>query len=130
VERDSPVDGAFLVVCMDPARAEATAAEARARRILYYAHDRPDLSDLAMPALARRGALQIAVATDGTSPALAGVLRAELQRLLDEAGPDLERLLDELGAARPRIAETRGRRGIEGRIVVSGLPGPVGMRGL
>jgi siroheme synthase-like protein len=92
--------GAAIVFAIDAARADEVTRDARAAGALAYALDQPALSDLAMPAVAKRGALQIAVTTDAQAPALARRLRTELQRLLDEAGPELDRLLRELEAER------------------------------
>ena len=88
----------------DPALDRRVAADARAARALAYAHDQPAASDLAFPALARRGPLSLTVATDGVAPAVAGRLRQELERLLAAAGTALDRLLAEYQherAARP-----------------------------
>ncbi|RMH44519.1 MAG: hypothetical protein D6689_02175 [Deltaproteobacteria bacterium] len=97
--------GAFLVLLPaslpEPA-ARRIAADARRRGVLVYAEDRPDLSDLAMPAVARRGAVAVAVSTDGVAPALAARLRDDLQTQLDAAGGDLDRLVDGFEAARGR----------------------------
>jgi uroporphyrin-III C-methyltransferase/precorrin-2 dehydrogenase/sirohydrochlorin ferrochelatase len=96
----SDVDGAFLVLCLDATAGEAVSRDARRAGALVWVEDRPALSDFAMPALARRGAVSIAVATDGLAPALARRLRQELQRLLDEAGPALDGFVAILTSAR------------------------------
>jgi precorrin-2 dehydrogenase/sirohydrochlorin ferrochelatase len=93
--RPELLQGAFVVFCFDADRAPAVSRDARAAHALFYAPDRPDLSDFAMPAVARRGAISLAASTDGEAPALAARLRAELQRLLDEA-PGLDALVDDL----------------------------------
>lgn len=99
-------DGAWLVaVHLDgpsPAAAspEVIAADARARGALVYVHDRPDLSDFAMPGIAARGPLQVAVSSDAVAPALTRRLRAELARLLDDAGDRLDGLIAELRSVR------------------------------
>lgn len=79
-----------------------TVAVARAAGCLTYAHDFPAESDFAMPALARRGPLQIAIATDGVAPALSRRIRQELSRLLDAAGTHLDDLIAKLAAIRAR----------------------------
>lgn len=104
------------------------AADARAAGALAYAHDQPGVSDFALPAVARRGPLTITVATDGRAPALARRLRAELARLLADAGPSLDALLAELQRRRaalppgPERAEAlrhlADRLRIDGSIVV------------
>jgi uroporphyrin-III C-methyltransferase / precorrin-2 dehydrogenase / sirohydrochlorin ferrochelatase len=102
--------GVFLVLAVtgDPARDREIAAAARAAGCLAYAHDQPEISDFAMPAVARRGALSIAVSTDGIAPALARRLREELDRLLAAAGPRLDALLHELARGRATmLAEGR-----------------------
>src|SRR5688500_3200733 len=55
--------GTFLVLAAtgDPALDRRIAADARARGALAYAQDQPAVSDLAMPAIARRGPLTLAI---------------------------------------------------------------------
>jgi precorrin-2 dehydrogenase / sirohydrochlorin ferrochelatase len=108
--RAEALAGAFVVIAHDgddQFNVEVAAA-ARAAGALAYAHDRPDLSDFAMPALVRRGPLTIAIATDNAAPALARRLREELTRLLDGAGDALDRLVEHL--ERRRGALPRGQR--------------------
>src|SRR5690349_21030536 len=92
--------GALVVFAIDAARADEVTRDARAAGALAYAIDQPDLSDLAMPALARRGPLQIAISTDAQAPALARRVRGELQRLLDESGVAIDTLIAALEAER------------------------------
>jgi siroheme synthase-like protein len=105
---------------------ERAAQVARARGCLVYLHDRPEVSDFAMPAISRRGPLQIAISTDAVAPALARRLREELDRVVTAAGRALDALLDRLEARRAELpAERRGelykeasRLRIEGQITV------------
>jgi precorrin-2 dehydrogenase/sirohydrochlorin ferrochelatase len=83
--------------------AEDLARIARGAQALVYVTDRPDLSDFALPALVRRGSLQIAVSTDGDAPALARRFREELARLIVAGGPELDALLDELTRVRAEL---------------------------
>ena len=93
------LSGTYLVVA-------ATAAvevnheifrEAEARGILCNAVDDPDYCHFFYPSVVRRGALQIAISTEGLSPALAQRLRRELEV---QFGPEYEPWLNWLGAAR------------------------------
>src|SRR5258705_12799923 len=52
--------GAAVVFAIDAARAGEVTRDARAAGALAYALDQPALSDLAMPAVARRGSPQLA----------------------------------------------------------------------
>lgn len=95
----------------DPALDRRVAADARARGCLCYAHDQPAISDFAMPAVARRGPLALAISTDALAPALARRLRGELQAALDQAGEALDRLVADLTAIRAEMpAATRQAR--------------------
>jgi precorrin-2 dehydrogenase/sirohydrochlorin ferrochelatase len=53
-----------------------------------------------MPALVRRGTLRLALSTEEASPALAGRLRGELERLFDDR---FVRFLEWMGALRERL---------------------------
>jgi precorrin-2 dehydrogenase/sirohydrochlorin ferrochelatase len=75
-------------------------AEARRRGVLCNVVDVPELCDFYYPAVARRGALQIAVSTSGQSPALAQRLRKELE---EQFGPEYEAWLQQLGEEREKL---------------------------
>lgn len=85
----------------DRDRDRQLATAARDRKILAYAHDQPDESDFAMPAVARRGPLAIAISTDGAAPALARRLRELLEIAVDSAS--LDALVAELVALREQL---------------------------
>lgn len=124
----SALAGAFVVIANDDDDAfnRQVAAAARADGALAYAHDQPDASDFAMPALVGRGPLSIAISTDNVAPVLARRLREELTRLLESSGVALDRLIDRLEARRQELP--RGQRGelyriasrlrIAGRLVI------------
>ncbi len=126
--RADALAGAALVFVTDAERAQAVVADARRAGALVHVLDRPDLSDLAMPALARRGPITLAVSTSALAPVLARRVREELERLLLTGGPALDALVEELARMRDRLpAEARrqqlgalaDRLHIDGRITVA-----------
>jgi len=100
--QSSDLDGQFLVVVATSSRTlnQAIFREARQRNILCNAVDDPEHCDFYYPAVVRRGALQIAISTDGLSPALAQRLRRELE---GQFGPEYAGWLQELGEARKQL---------------------------
>lgn len=98
------LDGVFLAVAATalPALNERIFQEARRRRVLCNVVDDPARCDFYYPALVRRGALQIAISTNGRSPALAQRLRKELEHEFD---PVYESWVEDLGTARQRLFE-------------------------
>ena len=96
------LDGMFLVVAatFSPELHEQIHAEAQLRGVLCNVVDVPELCDFYYPAVARRGALQIAVSTSGESPALAQRLRKELE---EQFGPEYEIWLQQLGEEREKL---------------------------
>jgi precorrin-2 dehydrogenase/sirohydrochlorin ferrochelatase len=70
---------------------------AEERGILCNAVDDPDYCHFYYPSVVRRGALQIAISTEGLSPALAQRLRIELE---SQFGPEYGLWLEWLGAVR------------------------------
>ena len=95
------LDGAFLVVAAT-SRTEVNDLvfrEARQRGILCNVVDDPERCDFYYPAVVRRGRLQIAISTEGASPALAQRLRQELEHQFSTC----------YGAWLEELAETRRR---------------------
>lgn len=76
---------------------------AKTERCLLWSMDLPEYSTIMMPALVKRGALRMAISTSGTAPALAKVLRANLEELFDE---EFDQFLDWLGALREELKST------------------------
>ncbi len=84
----SDLDAARLVVTAtdDPAVNAAVSAEALRRGIWVNSADDPANCTFTLPAVARDGAVTVAVSTGGASPALASHLRGEIERWLEEIG--------------------------------------------
>jgi precorrin-2 dehydrogenase/sirohydrochlorin ferrochelatase len=111
--REGDLEGAAVAfVAVDDAETSARAAsDARAVRVPVNVADRPEMCDLLVPSVLRRGRLAIAVSTGGASPAWARRLR---ERLEGEIGPEWGRLMDALASVRAglmeEIADPRRRR--------------------
>jgi siroheme synthase-like protein len=86
----------------DLAAARAVAEDARALKVPLNVADRPGLCTFISPAVVKRGALQIAISTGGASPALAKILRQELEQSF---GQEYAMLLTILAQARTRLRE-------------------------
>lgn len=84
--REGDLAGADLAfVATDAGEVNATVArEARERQIWINAADDPARCTFILPALVRRGDLTVAVATGGSSPALARAIREELEAYLTD----------------------------------------------
>jgi uroporphyrin-III C-methyltransferase/precorrin-2 dehydrogenase/sirohydrochlorin ferrochelatase len=92
------LDGKALVVAAVPADvASGIFVEARSRGVLCNSVDDPDHCDFYYGAVVNRGDLQIAISTNGQSPALAQRLRQELEH---QFGPEYADWLTRLGDAR------------------------------
>jgi precorrin-2 dehydrogenase/sirohydrochlorin ferrochelatase len=87
----------------DLALAKSLYELAKAERFLVWSMDQPAYSTLLMPALVKRGPLRLAISTSGTAPALARVLRENLESLFDE---EFDQFLDWLGALREELKKT------------------------
>src|SRR5215470_13656996 len=95
----SDLNGIFLVIAATNIRElnASVFAEADKRNILCNSVDDIDHCHFYYGSIVQRGDLQIAISTNGKSPALAQRLRRELQ---DQFGPEYAAWLDWLGAAR------------------------------
>lgn len=76
---------------------------AKTERCLVWSMDLPEYSTMLMPALVKRGNLRVAISTSGTAPALAKVLRENLESLFDE---EFDQFLDWLGVLREELKST------------------------
>ena len=99
------LDGVFLVVAATSSVEvnDAVYREAQQRQILCNVVDDPKRCDFYYPAVVRRGALQVAISTEGQSPALAQRLRRELEKQLT---PVYAGWLEGLGNARKKLFAT------------------------
>ena len=98
----SDLEGSFLVIAATNSR-DLNAAifrEAGRRKILCNVVDDPEYCDFYYPAVVRRGDLQIAISTNGQSPALAQRIRRELEI---QFGPEYGEWLNELGQVRQQL---------------------------
>jgi len=96
------LDGTFLAVVATPSR-DLNARifdEANRRGVLCNVVDDPPLCDFYYPAVVRRGDLQIAISTNGRSPALAARLRRDLEQ---QFGAEYSVWVEELGREREKI---------------------------
>jgi precorrin-2 dehydrogenase/sirohydrochlorin ferrochelatase len=79
---------------------ESIYREAEQRGVLCNVVDVPDYCDFYYSAVVQRGDLQIAISTNGKSPALAQKIRQQLER---QFGPGYSRWVAELGATRKLV---------------------------
>jgi siroheme synthase-like protein len=96
------LEGAFLVIAATsvPGVNETVFRDAEARGILCNAVDDTEHCHFYYGAVVQRGDLQIAISTNGKSPALAQRIRQELE---EKFGPEYEAWLQWLGTAREAL---------------------------
>jgi len=107
------IKGAYLVISATDDRAvnEAVSNAAGREDILVNVVDDPQLCDFILPSIVQKGALQIAISTGGTSPALARKVRIDLDR---DFGNEYALFLELLGELRKRVLE-KGRPSSENK---------------
>lgn len=111
---------AVLVIAAtnDPAVNEQVYRDCQELEILCNVVDEPRLCDFFVPAVVKRGDLQIAIGTEGYCPAYAGHLRQKLEIMFTE---EHGRFLAELERARreiiDQIPESADRKAILGKLV-------------
>jgi len=92
------LDGALLCVASsaDAVTRSAIAREARRRRVLVNVMDDIENCDWAAPSIVRRGDLVLAISTGGASPALARMIRIELEDRFGTEWSDVLGVLKEI----------------------------------
>jgi precorrin-2 dehydrogenase/sirohydrochlorin ferrochelatase len=98
----SDLNGVFLVIAATSSRQvnETVFREAQQRNILCNVVDDPEHCNFYYPAVVRRGDFQLAISTNGHSPALAQRIRRELEI---QFGPEYGEWLVELGKVRQQL---------------------------
>ncbi|MGB5687428.1 MAG: bifunctional precorrin-2 dehydrogenase/sirohydrochlorin ferrochelatase [Candidatus Electrothrix sp.] len=112
--------GALLVFAATDNRdvQDAVVRDAQEAGILVNVADAPDLCDFQVPAVVRRESLNIAVSTNGASPALAAKLRQELE---DKYGSEYAVLLRLMSRLRARICSDASSSGIDRKILFQNI---------
>ena len=118
--RAGDLDGAALVFTAlgDPRATSAVAEDARRLGIWLNAADDPTYCSFILPAVVRRGALTISVASGGATPALTRALREHLEGAL---GPEWATLAELAADVRALVAERRlddARRELRTRLAI------------
>ena len=108
------IEEAILVIAASNDRAvnEAVFHDCRVRRILCNVVDVPDLCDFYVPAVMKRGALQIAIGTNGYSPAYAGTLRRKLEAIITETHGEFVNHLRQMRQVVINEVEESKRKGV------------------
>jgi siroheme synthase-like protein len=96
------LDGTVLVIAATSSSDvnETIFREARQRNVLCNAVDDPKHCDFYYGAVVRRGQLQVAISTEGQSPALAQRIRRELEA---QFGPEYAGWVEKLGQIREKL---------------------------
>ena len=118
------LDEAWLVIAAtdDSTVNRAVAEAAAARRLLTNVVDDVELSSFQVPAVVRRGAVQVAISSGGGAPMLARHLRRQLETWLDDAWGALAALF---AHRRERIRTRFPRLGERRRFFERSLAGPL-----
>ncbi len=100
--RTGDLDGAWLAIAATDDRAvnRQVHDDGEAARVWVNAADDPPACSFTLPAVLRRGPVQVAVSTSGHSPALAAWIRGQIADLL---GPEVALLAEWLSEAREEM---------------------------
>ncbi|MBP3959006.1 bifunctional precorrin-2 dehydrogenase/sirohydrochlorin ferrochelatase [Gemmata sp. G18] len=97
--RTEHLEGAALVFACATSEVNAqVVVDAHLRGVWVNAATSPDAGDFTLPAVVRRGALTLAVSTEGASPALARRIREKLEAEYDEVFAEWVRILADVRA--------------------------------
>ncbi len=117
--RTATLAGARLVMaCTDDRRVNAAvAADARAAGALVNVADDPEHCDFYVPAVVRRGPIQLTIGTSGASPELAATLRKRIEQTVPERYAELACELQRLRPlVKQRIADQPERSRLFARL--------------
>ena len=113
------IGGATLVIAAtnDEALNKQIYKDCQQLEILCNVVDSPQLCDFYVPAVVRRGDLQIAVGTEGTCPAYAGHLRKKLEKIFTEKHGEFLSALEAIrGFVIEKLADAEERKAVLGKL--------------
>ena len=118
----SDIGNSFVVIAAtdDEELNAAVSRDCAARNVVVNVVDRPALCTFTVPATVHRGDLTIAIATNGRCPALASILREELE---GRYGPEYGELVERFSELRREMIE-QGCNGAEIRAKLAGIYKP------
>ncbi len=111
--------GATLAVTAthDPVLNKKVFHDCQELEVLCNVVDQPELCDFYMPAIVKRGDLQIAIGTDGNCPAYSGHVRRKLEEsFTEEHGRFVEQLEKTRQHILTEIADANQRKAVLGRL--------------
>jgi siroheme synthase-like protein len=85
----------------DPVISKQVAADAKSKKILVNAADKPELCDFYLSSVVKKGNLKIAISTNGKSPTIA----KRVKEMLNDTLPDeIDNLLDNMQSIRNKLS--------------------------
>jgi precorrin-2 dehydrogenase/sirohydrochlorin ferrochelatase len=109
----NPKPDLLAVATSDHKLNAALAERGKTLGFMVYVADNPAISDFILPAVARVGAVRIAVSTDGKSPAMAKKLRDRIEELITQEDLLQIKLQEQMRALlKERIGDQKVRRKI------------------
>lgn len=99
----SALEGNDIVIAAinDPIVSQQVVADAKSKKILVNAADKPDLCDFYLSAVVKKGDLKIAISTNGRSPTIAKRMKEVLQETIPD---EMDSLLQNMQLIRNRLS--------------------------
>ncbi|MBI5969781.1 MAG: bifunctional precorrin-2 dehydrogenase/sirohydrochlorin ferrochelatase [Deltaproteobacteria bacterium] len=115
--------GAYLTIAASASKAvnKRVHNEASERNVLINVVDSPDICSFIVPSVVERGSIVIAISTSGKAPALARVIRKELEKII---GPEYEVFLEIIAKVRAGL-KARGKKAGGEKIIKALAVSPV-----
>ena len=103
LEEDLTPTPFFIIVALEEKEEKRRIAHwCREKRILVNVVDEPELCDFYFPSLITKGKCSIGISTSGASPAIAGLLREQIEQIVPEL---MEEFLDWIEEKRTELKE-------------------------
>jgi siroheme synthase-like protein len=98
---DLPGNDLIIAAINDTAISQQIVSDAKSKKILVNAADKPELCDFYLSAVVQKGNLKIAISTNGKSPTIAKRIKEVLQ---DSLPPEIDELLTNMQQIRNKLS--------------------------